>query len=1506
MKIKSLHKALAIFLALGMLISYLPTSARAQAPNAQDEIILESGPQTGTGDALNLGDPLPANYQLSADGVDLVIDDGVGEATIGSSGGEVSILALNRFSPETQFPFLLTEISFLSNHANGSVLAPGQPIRLVVFQNTNEGVSDPSNGAELRLEVYETVKVSTGWNVYQLDQPLLFEGPGDVLIGVLFEYHPGTAYFPVVVDIDSLTQRSWVGLWPGIDTPSPITIPPTAGWGEIGELGVPGTITIRGKGIFAGDSELAGTVTNATTTAPLAKATVSATLPTGSFRSATTDVNGNYNLSLDAGTYTITTSKLGYTSKTETVTIPEGLDQPFVKDFALEPLPATILTGTVKDGGITSTINKHGYPLYTKLSFTAMGETEETYSDPFTGEYEISLFQDIDYTIKVESLTTTYPTYTESFTSTVSEQSKNFELFVPALDCNTAGYSTSGSIADFDNNQLPTGWTNYDYLGNGQVWQFDDPGNKGNKTGGTGGFAILDSDNYGGGGSQHTGLRTPMMDFTTADSVILEFDSYHHPLTGQTAMVRYSIDGGNTWATKLSVSGDGHDLKAHHYIIDLSDELIGESQAMIEFKFQASWGYYWQIDNVSLGDPTCKIRNGGAVTGYVFNVNENNVKLIDAKVETASSSDTTTARADEVGNGLYWFFQDTTENPEDVEFAVSKLPFETTVETETVEQSVINHFDFELGYGHLAAIPETFEVNMNLGEADRTETLVLENDGKADITWSIREKNVGFTPQKVNIPAFTGEIEVADEIDMGPKPQTEISTGSGLRLSSEAENFGIASLVPAYGVDIVDKNNDLYKWTDVTAVGTSELIGISTATQIFAGDFLGSDFNTMYVASYTNNNLYSIETADASTTLIGPINPPEGTHISGLTGTDELMYAVASQAGVKAVLGTVNLTTGEFSTIGQLSKAKSVLDLAYIPSTGLLYAIDLATASLYSINPETGADTLVGPLGVTPKYAQGMDYDEENGILYWAACNDAISELRIIDINTGASAKVGDFLQQEVDAFAIAAGGIIDRIPWLDENVLKGELEADEQQEIELTFTVANMGQPGTFEGELIVNDDSPYEDLIIPVTLNVSRPVDYGSFKGTIYALEQCDIEPALVKNATVIFSQDGVESARTQTDENGNFSYAMLNGKYDIEIELDGYVSKKFECLELAADEDYIIDDVNLRLDAPCLILDPDSLIQEQFSDRITEQTLTFVNTGAKETVFEITERDMGGPSPFFLGNSKAAIELKMDDGTIDTTVGEGGMADFIAVNRFTPAEDQFPMTLTEVSVYFEGKSVASGQPFKVLIYQNTSGNDNPAEGSEFLYQQPATIGAIPGWTVVTLDQPVVLQGPGDVLIGGLFTHKPGSAYYPAALDKTSSQQRSWVGVWSTPDAPGTPTLPPDASWMMIDRVEPDLAGNWMIRANGFKGDAAGTGGDILWLDIDNLADVVEPDGGQVDVTLTFDSTGLFWGDYYGQLLVTNLPDPRITIPVQLRVLPFSWQYLPLINNGHPLPAK
>ena len=92
-------------------------------------------------------------------------------------------------------------------------------------------------------------------------------------------------------------------------------------------------------------------------------------------------------------------------------------------------------------------------------------------------------------------------------------------LAVEALACRAPGYhyTTAGLIEGFDGTAAPSGWTVVDNEGDGQQWRFDDPGKHGNLTGGSGGFAIVDSEQYGYVDRQDTELISPVVDLSAGD-----------------------------------------------------------------------------------------------------------------------------------------------------------------------------------------------------------------------------------------------------------------------------------------------------------------------------------------------------------------------------------------------------------------------------------------------------------------------------------------------------------------------------------------------------------------------------------------------------------------------------------------------------------------------------------------------------------------------------------------------------------------------------------------------------------------------------------------------------------------------------------------------------------------------------------------------------------------------------------------------------------------------------
>ena len=101
---------------------------------------------------------------------------------------------------------------------------------------------------------------------------------------------------------------------------------------------------------------------------------------------------------MTAGEYTVTASAYGYETETATVTVAVGDD--LTQDFALDAADMVTVSGTVKDG------SGHDWPLYAKVSIE--GAAPDTYTDPSTGQFSMSLPAGTTYSVHVEA---EYPGY---------------------------------------------------------------------------------------------------------------------------------------------------------------------------------------------------------------------------------------------------------------------------------------------------------------------------------------------------------------------------------------------------------------------------------------------------------------------------------------------------------------------------------------------------------------------------------------------------------------------------------------------------------------------------------------------------------------------------------------------------------------------------------------------------------------------------------------------------------------------------------------------------------------------------------------------------------------------------------------------------------------------------------------------------------------------------------------------------------------------------------------
>ncbi len=181
-----------------------------------------------------------------------------------------------------------------------------------------------------------------------------------------------------------------------------------------------------------------------------------------------------------------------------------------------------------------------------------------------------------------------------------------------------------------------------------------------------------------------------------------------------------------------------------------------------------------------------------------------------------------------------------------------------------------------------------------------------------------------------------------------------------------------------------------------------------------------------------------------------------------------------------------------------------------------------------------------------------MDYDEVNDVIYWASYHSIPGiayyrpHHRCLSIDWRIPSGT------EIDSGAIHAygGGGGGAIPGLDEDPVEGVVLPGESDQIQLTWSVKDIDQPGDYFGELRIKTDTPIEVPPIPVTLHVWRPYNYGNIKGTVEAFEKCDVNPAPAAEVMVNFYRDGELHKSTVTGEDGYYSYAVQAGTYDVEF--------------------------------------------------------------------------------------------------------------------------------------------------------------------------------------------------------------------------------------------------------------------------------------------------------------------------------------------------------------------
>ncbi|MGH3447109.1 MAG: Kelch repeat-containing protein, partial [Nocardioidaceae bacterium] len=291
-------------------------------------------------------------------------------------------------------------------------------------------------------------------------------------------------------------------------------------------------------------------------------------------------------------------------------------------------------------------------------------------------------------------------------------------------------------------NEPQSGWTIVDNQGNGQTWRFDDPGNRGNLTGGGGNFAVIDSGAYGPAKHQDTSLVSPVTDLSGMDSPKISFDTDYEDWLGDSASVDVSVDGGQTWTNIWHK--EAHGIFNGHVEIPIPSA-ANQSQVQLRFHYIGFYSWFWEIDNVVVGNRSCDLTDGGLVAGIV--TDHNTGDPVDGATVTSDVNDdefgvtTQTPEDANLSDGYYWLFSS---HAGRTGFTGSKGQYAPTSDTVDVPVDYVQHTDLELRAGHLTIDKSSIKATERMGRA-KSRTLTFGNDGTEPVHVQLGETVGGFT-----------------------------------------------------------------------------------------------------------------------------------------------------------------------------------------------------------------------------------------------------------------------------------------------------------------------------------------------------------------------------------------------------------------------------------------------------------------------------------------------------------------------------------------------------------------------------------------------------------------------------------------------------------------------------------------------------------------------------------------------------------------------------------------
>jgi len=240
-------------------------------------------------------------------------------------------------------------------------------------------------------------------------------------------------------------------------------------------------------------------------------------------------------------------------------------------------------------------------------------------------------------------------------------------------------------------------------------------------------------------------------------------------------------------------------------------------------------------------------------------------------------------------------------------------------------------------------------------------------------------------------------------------------------------------------------------------------------------------------------------------------------------------------------------------------------------------------------------------------------------------------------------------------------------VPWLSSSPITGTLAGYGDQVISVTLdaSIPEITQPGEYLAELQFKNDTPYGKLIVPVTMTVQAPADWGKLDGTVTGLGYCDVNPHPLEDAQVFVEASNGMTWTLVTGPDGYYSiwlqdtYAPITLTVTAAQHESGLATGVVVTPQMTTTVDF-----DLRWLMPCVSVDPDALhASVPFGQQVTK-TLTITNSGAAALNVELQENDQGyAPLKGESYPPMAARSTDISDFNPNFVAGEGNILDLLA---------------------------------------------------------------------------------------------------------------------------------------------------------------------------------------------------------------------------------------------------